>query len=275
MIADVTADAPAILYDDDMANFGLVNAAGPQNTATFDINNDGDEELLIADENFIRAASFDTASGWTVTDQITVPDPAARLAAITTLDTPRGTAIVAADTTNDLILVIEQREDRVWAVRDKLRLTGIDVNALHAGAFDGRDSSAILAVSPDAFAIIKLAGQRVSLDEFASFRSDDEQRREHEIEAGDINADGFTDLVVVDDNDKTLRIFTLSRSRKLLDATAFKVFEQRLFSQQSRGGREPSAIAIDDVTAGGLDDIIVEVHDRYIIYPQQAPNPSR
>lgn len=273
MIAGLTTPEPAVLTDKDMANFGLVNAAGPQNTASFDIDNDGETELLIADENFVRAAAFDRDNGWTVVDQITVPDPGSQLTAITTFQGTQGPAIVAADAANDLILVVEPDSNGDWNLADKLRLTAVEVGALHAGRFnESDDTPAILATTPDAFALVRLSGTRVSLDEFAAYRSDDEQRREHEIIAGDINNDGFTDLVVLDDREHAVRIFTLSRSRKLIEATEFTVFEERLFSGGGFGGSEPSWVVIDDVTGDNLDDIIVEVHDRYIVYPQARDN---
>lgn len=260
-----------VLYDSDMSNFGLVSAAGPNNTALLDVDGDGLEELLIADENFVRAAVFDADTGWSVADQFTVPDPAASLGAIATFTHEGVPAVVAADGASDRLLIFTPAAaGGPWAIADKLRLTGVDPSRLEAGAFAGEGSSTILAITDDAFGVVRLGGERITLDEFASYRSDDDDRMEHEIEAGDVNGDGFIDLVVLDNNEKLCQVFTVSAARRLLFATEFKVFEERLFQMGGRGGFEPSAMRIGDVTGDGGDDIVLEVHDRYLIYPQTA-----
>jgi hypothetical protein len=264
-----TDDGYTALYDNDMANFGLVSAAGPDNTALLDINNDGRAELLIADENFVRAAAFDAETGWTVVDQFTVPDAQASLGAISTFDHQGSPAVVAADTATDrLMLFTSSGEGEPWTISDKLRLTGLDASSLRAGTFGGAGSSTVLVLTDGSFGVVRLDGERITLDEFASYRSDDDDRREHEIEAGDVNGDGFIDLVVLDNNEKLCQVFTISAARRLLFATEFKVFEERLFQMGGRGGFEPSAMLIEDLTGDGAADILLEVHDRYLLYPQ-------
>jgi len=261
---------PVVLTDKSMPQFGLVQSAGPDNTAGFDADGDGFDELLIANENFVRACTFSADKGWRVVEQATMPDSSSRLVGLTVQTGPDGTKrIAAADKANERLIIMSRGDDG-WIVDRKLRLSGIDVNAIAAGSFTGDGSPGIVCFSPDAFGVVRLGGQRLALEEFAAYRSDADDRLEHEMEVGDVNGDGFVDLIVLDAREQMCTIFTLSAARKLHHATEFKVFESRLFSRGESREFEPSAAIIADLTGDGADDLVLEVHDRYMILPQMT-----
>lgn len=256
-----------VLTDETMPQFGLVQAAGPVNTAMLDIDGDGTKEMLIADENFVRACSFDAEAGWRVVDQITAKDSSTKFTALAVLEGRDGPTVVASDSANDSLAMIAQ-DGGNWGVTQRLRLNGGQPRWLRAGAFGGDGSPTIMMGTDDAFGLVALAGERLALEEFAVYRSDNEDRFEHEIEVGDINGDGYTDLIVLDAREQMCQIFTLSAARKLYYATEFKVFESRLFAGGGGRGYEPSAVIVEDVTGDGATDLTLQVHDRYLIFPQ-------
>jgi len=229
---------------------------------------DGHAELLIADENFVRACTFNAETGWRVVDQVTMPDSSASLDGLAVLDIAGTETVVASDKANNRLIMMGTKKDGEWGVTGSLLMTGFDLGALRAGAMLGDGKPNILCLSDSSFAVVRLDGQRVNLDEFAAFRSDDDDRLEHEIEVGDINGDGYTDLIVLDAREQMCQIFTLSASRKLYLATEFQVFESRLFNRGESREFEPSAAILSDLSGDGETDLILEVHDRYIIYPQ-------
>ncbi len=272
LVRSVGEDAESIevVTEKTMPNFGLVKAASATNTAMMDVDGDGYAELLIADENFVRACAFDSERGWRVIEQVNANDSGAGFVGVATIDLADGQAIVAADSANRRLVIISKDEEGVWEPADRLRLSGFDLGALRAGSFTGDSEPSVVCLADDSFALVRFAGRRLGLEEFAAWRSDEEDRMEHEIEVGDVNGDGYVDLIVLDAGEQMCQIFTFSASRKLHFANEFEVFESRLFSGGQSREFEPSSAIITDVTGDGADDIVLEVHDRFIVYPQMT-----
>lgn len=257
----------------DMGQFGLVKEASANNTAVFDIDGDGHDELLIADKNYTRAVRYDPAPagmanpGWQVVTQINARDSASKLVSLAVLDDN----IYAADTANNRLLVLgKNRTDSSWNEVESVNIRGFSFNTIHAGAFSGQGSRNILAVGDDGFAIVQLGGERIVLREIDTWRTADERQFHHEFTTGDVNGDGFQDLICLDAGQQMCEIFTFTESEQLLYATGFQVFESQLFSGGEPREFQPSEGHIADVTGDGRNDLILLCHDRVLIYPQMT-----
>ncbi len=264
-----------VLTDKQMPQYGLVQNAGPENTALVDIDGDGSEELLVADGNFIRACQFDATKGWRVVDQVTIAEPKTELGSIAVLRRGGETLVVAADRGNKRLVITGRDSEGAWAVRDKIRLTGVDLGPIRAGSFGGDTEPTILVRSTGGYAVVRLSGAIMAMDEVSAYRSDEDDRLEHEIEVGDVNSDGYIDLVTLDAKEQMCGILSISAARKLVPATEFKVFETRLFSGGPGRDYQPSAAILTDVTGDGATDIVLQAHDRYLIYPQMLPGTKK
>jgi hypothetical protein len=255
----------------DMAQFGLAQAANAGNSVAFDIDGDGKKELVVADRNFIRALRYAptaTPPGWQVVSQMNASRSDAKLVALTV----RGDALVASDKENNELAVFTKSASGdgagKWAQTDERAVTGFKFGPVRAGAFNGEGSNDIMLVGDDGFAIAQLDGKRLTLEEVASYRGDRVQQIDHEITAGDVNGDGFLDLVVLDAGEQSMGILSFSEAGRLVPATRFKVFESRLFQGGEPREFEPSTALIADVTGDGADDVILLCHDRMLVYPQ-------
>jgi hypothetical protein len=73
-----------------------------------------------------------------------------------------------------------------------------------------------------------------------------------------------------------VEIRTFNAEARLVRGTRFKVFEEPRAAEDSdfnegrrRGGGQPQAAVIGDVTGDGRNDLVLLVHDRIVIYPQE------
>lgn len=274
-----------VMESKDMGQFGLVQAANAQNTAVMDIDGNGKSELLIADKNYVRAVRYDSkpaagvSSGWQVVEQINANDSSAKLISVALL----GDRIVAADKENGRVIIMAHQDASQntpankdapkappWKQVESLKVRGFTFNNIYAGAFAGDGKDSVLAIGDDGFAVIRLGGERVSLKQFAAWRTDEERRLQHELTAGDINGDGFTDMVSLDAGEQMCEIFTFTEAKRMLYATGFKVFETKMFSGGEPREYEPSECVIADITGDGANDLVLLAHDRVLIYPQMT-----
>jgi len=254
----------------DMAQFGLAQAANAGNSVAFDVDGDGKKELVVADRNFIRALRYAptaTPPGWQVVTQMNASRPDAKLVALTV----RGDSLVAGDRENNELAVFTRAASGstgTWSQGDEHAVTGFKFGAVRAGAFNGSDSRGIMLVGDDGFAIAQLDGRRLALEERANYRGDRVQEVDHEISSGDVNGDGFLDLIVLDAGEQSMAVLSFSETGRLVPITRFKVFESRLFQGGEPREFEPSMAMVVDVTGDGADDVVLLCHDRMLLYPQ-------
>ncbi|NNF43990.1 MAG: VCBS repeat-containing protein [Phycisphaerales bacterium] len=254
----------------DMGQYGLVQAAKAENIAVLDVDGDDRPELLIADRNFVRAVRYDASPpagvspGWQVVTQINARRRDSDLVSLAIVDGQ----IVAADQANER-LVIMARADGAWEESEALSVPGFGFTTIHACDSNGAGRRNILAVGEAGFAVLQTAGRRATLAEVGAWRSSDERQLPHELGAGDVNGDGFTDLVALDAGEQMCEIFTFTQRGHLLHAVSFKVFESRVFSGAESREFEPSQVIIADVTGDGGQDLLMLAHDRVLVYPAQ------
>ena len=256
----------------DMAQFGLAQAATAGNSVAFDIDGDGKRELVVADRNFIRALRYAptaTPPGWQVVAQMNAARADAKLVALAV----RGETLVANDKENSELVVFTKTaastpSSATWAQTDEHPVTGFKFGPIRVGAFSGGTTLDVMLIGDDGFAIAELEGTRLALQETASYRGNRIQQVDHELASGDVNGDGFLDLVSLDAGEQSLGIMSFSESGRLIPATRFTVFESRLFQGGEPREFEPSTALIADLTGDGANDLILLCHDRVLLYPQ-------
>ena len=271
---DKAADAvPApfkVLESKDMGQFGLVQAATGDNTLVADVDGNGKGELLVADRNYVRALRYEpkpangASPGWQVVTQMNAKNPDAKLVTLTSL----GDRLVAGDRDGARAIIFSAGKDSKWEQAEVIEIPGFKFSQLVAGKFAGDGNDGLIAVGDDSFALVRLGGERIVLESVGTWTSDDPRQTPHELVVGDLNGDGYTDVVVLDGGEQMADVLTFSQAERLLHALAFKVFETRMFSGGDRQEFEPSMGEIADITGDGLNDLILLAHDRLLIYPQ-------
>lgn len=91
----------------------------------------------------------------------------------------------------------------------------------------------------------------------------------NDIATGDLIHGGQPEMLMIDGTNNFLELLKLSEDGTWESELFFEVFDTDAHYQGRQGAPlEPRDVRIDDVTGDGLDDLIILVHNRVLIYPQ-------
>jgi hypothetical protein len=241
-----------------------------------DVDGDGKDELLLGQKNFLRAvvlkpdADANKDSNWSlvVKDQINGAGSDSRIIAAAALRNGANTipSLFLLDAERKALTVCERDTNSVWKVVRNIPLPFTEFSALQPIALGKGKSIGYLGLN--AVGWTALDGDAWSISELDGYETPIKDAQLHDVIAGDLNGDGRKDLVFLETAKNYLDIVKFDESLKLIPATRWQVFEQRT----TRGRQleaEPREAIIADVTGDGKNDLIVIVHDRILVYPQE------
>ncbi|MGH7988748.1 MAG: hypothetical protein ACREDS_00930, partial [Limisphaerales bacterium] len=91
----------------------------------------------------------------------------------------------------------------------------------------------------------------------------------NDVTAGDLNHSGRKQLVFMETAKNYLDLVYFNSKHKLVPGIRWQVFEQHTFRGNSDALPEPREAIVADVTGDKKNDLIIIVHDRIIVYPQE------
>jgi len=249
---------------------------------TADVDGDGKAELLLAQKNFLRVvvlqpearagdATNPPAWSFRVLEQINGAGSDSRLVGAAALRT--GTNAVPAlfllDAERKVLTLCERDPAGVWQVVRNVPLPVTDFTGLRPLALGSPQPNCLALLGNQALAWMALGGEVWELHPLDSYETPIKDGFLHDIVSGDLNNDGRKDLVFLETAKNYVDLVLFDAQHKLVPGDRWPVFEQRTF--RGRGGElpEPREAAVADFTGDGKSDLVVVVHDRILLYPQE------
>lgn len=225
--------------------------------------------LLVARDGRCRIISVDSLEA-SVERQIDAPGGSARVVAAMPgrFDEQSTASIVLIDAGQGMIHLSDGTEvfSSVEGPFKKVRIgQAVDLDA------DGIDE--ILMIDDRSLMVVRPGTQEWRLTEVFSRRHSEEDGRATAFWPADLDADGESDLVVIDGVRGELEILA-GEADNFRPALRFQVFEKKVFRGGGRG-IEPRAVIASDLDGDGSVDAAILVHDRLIIYPQSSAEKLR
>ena len=250
--------------------------------ASADVDGDGKPELLLPQKNFVRAVVLERGDkiqgstnqpGWVfrVKDQINGAESDSRIVGATAVQSVTNStpSIFLFDAEHKQLTLCERDATGVWQIVRNIELPATDFSSVQAVALGGKDVQSIAFLGQNTVAWLALAGDVWDFTALDGYETPIKDGFLNDEIAGDLTGSGRKDIVFMETAKNYLDLVSFSSNHKLVPADRWQVFEQHTFRGADNAVPEPREALVSDVTGDGKNDLIVLVHDRILVYPQE------
>jgi hypothetical protein len=250
--------------------------------STADVDGNGQEELLLPQRNFLRAVILqsepanedsETQMPWSfiVKEQINGSESNSRIvgaAALKSADKEHP-SLFLLDAERRFLTLSERDENGIWQVVRNMPLPIMGFNSLQAAAIGGTNPNSIAFFGINTAAWLDLHGSVWEFTALDSYETSVRDGHLTDVISGDLNQNGRKDLVFLETGRSHIDIVAFDPPHTLRPAQRWQVFEERSFRPRRADSPEPREALVADVTGDGKKDLLVLVHDRILLYPQE------
>jgi len=144
-----------------------------------------------------------------------------------------------------------------------------DFTELRSIGLKSTNANSIAFLGLNSVAWMKLSGQTWEFSELDGYETPIKDGRLNDVISGDLNNDKRKDLVFLEGARNYVDLVMFEPPHQLVPANRWPVFEERTFRSRRNDLSEPREAVIADVTGDGKNDLVVLVHDRILVYPQE------
>ena len=250
--------------------------------STADVDGDGKEEMLLAQKNFIRAVVLQKENqprgatnrpswSFSVKEQINGAGNNSRIVAATSLTngTNRVKTIFLLDAERKALTLCERDSAGTWQVARSVSLPVSSFTSLAPIALGSTNLNSLAFLGLNEVATMAFSGKVWEFQELDGYETPIKDGHLMDVVSGDLNNDGRKELVFLETAKNYLDIVTFVPPHQLVSANRWQVFEERTFRSRRADMPEPREALVVDVTGDGKNDLVVVVHDRILVYPQE------
>jgi hypothetical protein len=252
--------------------------------ASADVDGDGKTELLLPQKNFVRAVALEPEAKtpgstnqpeWVfrVKDQINGAAGDSRIVGATAVANPTRKAGVPSlfllDAERKQLTLCERDAAGVWQVVRNVALPVADFSGLRSVKLGGGNPQSVAFLGRNAIAWLSLAGEVWEFTTLDGYDTPIKDGYLNDVVTGDLTGTGRKNLVFLETAKNYLDLVSFNARHKLVPGDRWQVFEQHTFRGAANALPEPREAAVADVTGDRKNDLVVLVHDRILVYPQE------
>ncbi len=271
MFVKQDGDAFEEIAEEDSVRTSQFEGVMPDRFSTGDFTGDGQAEMLVAGKGFVRAYRVQPDGSLQIVDQAN---------ARSSLDELTGPMLfdIDADGTPELLSYFEEeaqlqvlsRDDTgLYSYRESIDLAAIGLTRVAVEDLGGAAGERLLFFGKDRFWSIPPRQVSGSDEAPRSFRTDLEDVKYSDFALGDLNADGYAEIIGLDSSEHVLEILSGGRGEPWQSRLFFTIFEKNRFNRSNKGGPiQPREMLVGDFNADLRTDLVLLCHDRVLLYPQ-------
>jgi hypothetical protein len=178
--------------------------------------------------------------------------------------------IVLYDSDGQLLQFLQADDHGVYQFAQAMPVGKIDLVGVETRRDPKTGQTDVFMLGKDRFWWLPIGQPDFSIHVVATHTTDLPDISYSDVEAGDLTGDGRLDLACIDPDKNVIELLSQDAAGVWQSRMHFKVFEKDAHYQGRHGSpEEPRETLIAPVTGNGKNDLILLVHDRVLIYPQE------
>ncbi|MEM8883826.1 MAG: VCBS repeat-containing protein [Planctomycetota bacterium] len=251
------------------AGAGMLNRLAANAVSFGDVNGNGKDELILAAKNYARALRLGADGAPQVVDQANGRSPRSQIKGAVTADLngDKQPEIVLFDRDGNSLTILQRDDAGVFAVVGSVDLGTLDYRGLMTTDLNGDGRDDLLVAGRTRFALLHGGGRGADLREKNTFERRLEFSSFGYFEVGDFNADGGTDVAIIDRGKRAMVIASYSAKDGFRERLAWPIYDKKMHENEKQGGGARE-VTVADFDGDGKHDLAVLIHDRVIVYLQ-------
>ena len=250
--------------------------------ASADLEGNGKPELLLPQKNFIRAVVLQQETkvehstnqpAWVfrVKDQINGAASDSQIVGAVAVENGKNTtpSIFLFDAEHQQLTLCERDTNGVWETVRNIELPLSDFTGIQSIMLGGTNVHSIAFLGQNMVAWMPLSGDNWNLVALDGYDTPIKDGYLNDVTAAYLENKGRKQLVFLETAKNYLDIVNFNAHHKLVPLERWQVFEEHTFRNSTDTIPEPREAIVADVTGDGKNDLVVLVHDRILVYPQQ------
>lgn len=250
-----------------------------------DIDGDGKPELLLPQKNFVRAVvlkpdatahagtNANEKLNWAFSVKEQINGAASNSKLVGAAAVPKAVGSIPSlflfDAERKALTLCERDQSGVWQAVRNVPLPVGEFISLQSMALGGVATNAVALLGVNTVAVQSLDGPAWELAELDGYETPIKDGHLNDVVTGDLDCDGRKDLVFLETAKNYLDLVIFDAQHHLAPATRWQVFEERTFRNRRSDQPEPREAVVAEMTGDKKNDLVVLVHDRILLYPQE------
>jgi len=233
---------------------------------------DGRDRLLVSGQGFVRSLFLDSNGELLVEDQFNTRSGSDRIAAplFTDINGNGIQDLLLYETKEGVLQWLSRDKDGVYRYHDSKKVGPIQIANLPSVLSTEADIGLIL-WGNDRFWHIPFQEKGWKLQHLFTYETDLRNTNYSLFTTGFLRPGDPFDFAVLDGSQNILEIIGVQSKDTWASLLHFPVFDRNIHHQGRSGtSHEPREIVLADVTGNELDDILLLVHDRLLLYPNEG-----